>query len=141
MATLAYNSLFNDLFLGRIVVPTMVVKGLITNNSYVPSKDNHTTRANITNEVSGTGYTAGGVIVTATLSQDLATDRTTLTLGAISIPNTTVSGMRNIVYYVSNGGAASADYLIMVSDFGSDYSTSNQTISISSSTVSITNPN
>lgn len=141
MATLAFNSYFNDLHLGRIVVGTSTVKALITNGSYVPSKDNHSTRANITNEVSGTGYTAGGVVVTATLSQDLANDRTTLTLGAISIPNTTVSGMRNLVYYVSNGGASSADYLIAVVDFGSDYSTSNQTINISATTVSITNPN
>lgn len=141
MATFAFNSHFENLSLGRLEVGTSVVKALITSSSYVPSKRNHSTRANITNEVSGTGYTAGGVVVTATLSQDLATDRTTLTLGAISIPNTTVSGMRNVLYYVSNGGAASADYLIMVSDFGSDYSTSNQTISIGSSTVSITNPN
>lgn len=141
MATLAFNSYFNDLHLGRVVVGASTIKALITTSAYVPSKDNHSTRANITNEVSGTGYTAGGVTVTATLSQDLANDRTTLTLGAIAINSTTVSGMRQVVYYVSNGGQASADYLIAVVDFGSDYSTSNQTINISATTVSITNPN
>lgn len=141
MATFAFNSHFENLSLGRLEVGTSVVKALITSSSYVPSKRNHSTRANITNEVSGTGYTAGGVIVTATLSTDSANDKITLTLGAIAINSTTVSGMRQVVYYISNGGSASADYLIAVVDFNSDYSTSNQAINISSTTISITNPN
>ena len=141
MATLAYNSHYNDLYLGRVVVGTSTIKALITTSGYVPSKDNHATRANITNEVSGTGYTAGGFTVTATLAQDLATDKTTLTLGAIAATGTTVANMRQVVYYVSNGGAASGDYLLCVVDFGSDYSTSNQAINISTTTMSITNPN
>lgn len=141
MATLAYNSYFNDLHLGRLVVGTSVIKALITTSTYVPSKDNHTTRANITNEVSGTGYTAGGFTVTASLAQDLANDKVTLTLGAITANSTTVANMRQVIYYISNGGASSGDYLIACVDFGSDYTTSNQTINVSATTVSITNPN
>ena len=140
-ATLAFNSFYNDLHKGRINVDTMVVKAIITTSSYVPSKDNHTSRASLTNEVSGTGYTAGGYTVTASLSQDLAQDKTTLTLGAISAASTTVANMRGVTYYVSNGGASSADYLLCTVTFGSDYSTSNQTINISATTMSITNPN
>ena len=141
MATLAYNSHYNDLDLGRVVVGTSTIKALVTTDAYVPSKDSHSTRANITNEVSGTGYTAGGFTVTATLAQDLATDKTTLTLGAIAATGTTVANMRQVVYYVSNGGASSGDYLLCVVDFGSNYSTSNQAINISTTTMSITNPN
>lgn len=140
-ATLAFNSFFEDLFKGRFLQGTSVVKAIITTSAYTPSKDNHTSRASLTNEVSGTGYTAGGYTVTTSLATDLANDKITLTLGAIAANGTTVANMRGVNYYISNGGAASADYLICSVTFGSDYSTSNQTINISATTLSITNPN
>lgn len=141
MATLVFNSHYSDLYSGRINVNTGVFKALFTTSSYVPSKDGHSTRANITNEITGTNYPAGGVIVTATLGQDMPTDKTTLTFAAFSIANLTASGIRQVVYYLSNGGPASGDYLVCVVDFESNHSPANQTFYVSATTTNIINPN
>lgn len=140
MASLAYNSCLRDAFLGRIVIGTSIIKAMLVSNSYTENKDTHTTRADITNEVSGTGYTAGGQIITATLTQDLTTERTIVTLPSVTWANSTLSNVRKVIYYVANGGAASNDYLIGVNDLGADYSSSNNSLVIAASTLTLTNP-
>jgi hypothetical protein len=141
LAASAYNSYYMDLHKGRINVDSSVFKAILLNNTYTFSKDAHTTRANLTGEVSGTGYTSGGVTVTATLTQDLATDKATLTFSAFSLPNSTLTGVRQVVYYVANGGAASGDFLVACVNFEADYTYTNQPFNVAAATVSISNPN
>jgi hypothetical protein len=92
----------------------------------------------VTNEVSGAGYTAGGVTSAVTVTKDTANDRVDIALGQVSWSNSTITA-RKAVYYVSRGGAASADELIAVNDFGSDVVSSGGTFTLNASTVRLQN--
>jgi hypothetical protein len=140
MASLVYNSLCKDAFLGRVVIGTSVIKAMLVTSAYIENKDTHLTRADITNEVSGTGYTAGGQTITATLTQDLTTEKTIITLPSVTFANSTLSGVRKVIYYVANGGASSGDYLIGVNDLGADYSSSGNSLIIAATTLTLNNP-
>jgi hypothetical protein len=139
MASIAYNSCIRDAFLGRIVIGTSTIKAMLVTSSYVENKDTHLTRADITNEVSGTGYTAGGQIITATLTQDLTTEKTVITLASVTWASSTLTAVRKVIYYVANGGAASGDYLIGCNDLGADYTSSSNSLVIAASTLTLTN--
>jgi hypothetical protein len=138
MATLIYNSFFEDLARGNIDLDTDTFKVLLTTSTYSENKDTHTKRSDITNEVSGTGYTAGGNTVTMTITKDTANDRLDVTLGGTTWPTSTVTA-RKAVYYKSRGGAATADELIAVIDNGSDVSSTAATFTLNSSTLRIQN--
>jgi hypothetical protein len=43
-----------------IDLDTDTIKVLLVTSAYTPDQDAHTKRSDVTNEVSGTGYTAGG---------------------------------------------------------------------------------
>ena len=101
----------------------------------MPDFDAHDFRNDVTNEVSGTGYTAGGATVTITVnSVDTANNRLDITLGGTTWSTSTITA-RGAVYYKSRGGASSADEIIAYNDFGSDVSTTAGTFTLSASTL------
>jgi hypothetical protein len=137
VASVVYTSFFRDMAKGDIDLDTATVKAMLTTNSYTENKD-HDRRDDVTNEITATGYTAGGVTVTPTVSAvDTANDRITITL-----PTATWSAFtgtaRRLVYYVSTGTAAN-DPLIACVDFGSDVTRTAQTMEVSASTITIQN--
>jgi len=111
---------------------------LLTTATYTENKDTHDFRDDVTNEVTGTGYTAGGNTVTVTVTLDTVNDRLDISLGGTTWPASTITA-RKAVYYKSRGGAAAADELIVVNDFGSDVVTSAGTFTLNASTLRITN--
>lgn len=118
MADLVYNSFKSDLYKGDIDLENGSIKCLLVTSGYVPDRALHTRRSDITNEVVGAGYTAGGLELTNVVAtQDNADDEGVLDADdAIWIPSTiTASGA---VLYNSRGGAASNDELIGYIDFG-----------------------
>jgi phage protein D len=88
--------------------------------------------------VTGTGYTAGGVVTSITVTKDTVNDRLDITLGAVSWPTSTITA-RKAVYYKARGGAATADELVAVNDFGSDVTSTGATFSLALSTVRFQN--
>ena len=138
MASLIFTSFLEDLARGAIDMDTDTFKVLLTTSSYTENKDTHTKRSDVTNEVTGTGYTAGGVTCTVTVTKDTANDRLDITLGAVSWPSSTITA-RKAVYYKSRGGAASADEIVAVNDFGSDVTSTGATFSLALSTVRFQN--
>lgn len=135
MASLIYNSMLNDLAKGNIDFDTDTFKVMLVTSAYTEDKDAHSKRSNVTNEVSGTGYTAGGAAVTVTVSAlDTANDRQEIVLGGATWASSTITA-RKAVYYKSRGGASSADELVAVIDFGSDVSTTAGTFTLNSSTL------
>ena len=134
MASLIYNSCLYDESTGAIDFDTDTIKAMLVTSSYAPNKDTHLKRSDVTNEVTGTGYTAGGVAVTATVAKDTSLDRVIVTLGQISLPSSTITA-RGCVYYKSRGGASSADELIAYNDFGADITTTSQTFFVAPSTI------
>lgn len=139
MASLIYNNLFDNWARGSIDFDTDTFKVLLTTSSYTENKDTHEFRSDVTNEVAnGNGYTTGGNTVTVTVTLDTANDRLDISLGGTTWPASTITA-RKAVYYKSRGGAATADELVAVNDFGSDVVTSNGTLTLNASTLRITN--
>lgn len=138
MASIIYNSFLDDVFRGNIDCDTDTFYVLLVTSSYTEDKDVHDKRDDVTNEVSGTGYTAGGVAVTVTVTKDTVNDRIDVSLGSASWASSTITA-RKAVYYKRRGGAASADELVAVNDFGSDVITSSGTFTLNASTVRIQN--
>ena len=138
MASLIYNRALELWARGAIDFDTDTFKVLLTTSAYTEDKDAHDFRNDVTNEVSGTGYTAGGNTVTVTVTLDTANDRLDITLGGTTWPSSTITA-RKAVYYKSRGGASSADELVAVNDFGSDVVTSAGTLTLNASTLRITN--
>jgi len=90
-------------------------KELMVTDTYTHNYTTHDFRDDITNEVTGTGYTAGGVTVTAT-EITLASD--VLTFDAADTVYTTVtvtSAMAGVFYF--NVGTAATDQLVLLQDF------------------------
>lgn len=138
MASLIYNSAVNDLARGSIDFDTDTFKVLLVTSSYTPSQDNHDKRDDVTNEVTGTGYTAGGVTTACTVTQDNTNDRVTLSFAAASWATSTITA-RGAVIYKSRGGAASADNLVCYIDFGADVTSTSSTFVLGSSTITLQN--
>ncbi len=135
MASLIYNSALRDEATGAIDYDTDTFYVMLVTSTYTPNKDTHTKRSDVTNEVTGTGYSAGGTASTVTVAAvDTANDRVVITFGAVSWSTATITA-RGAVYYKRRGGASSADELIAYDDFGSDVTSTGGTFSLAASTI------
>lgn len=138
MASLIYNSCLDDLARGSIDFDTDTFKTLLVTSSYTPDKDTHLKRSSVTNEVTGTGYTAGGATSACTVTKNTTNDKITLSFAAVSWATSTITA-RGAVIYKSRGGASSADELVAYIDFGGDVSSTGGTYSVSASTITLQN--
>jgi len=138
MASLIYNSFVEDVNRGNIDPDTDTFRMLLVTSGYTPNKDAHGKRSDVTNQVTGTGYTAGGITVTCTVARNNSTDQVTLTFAAGSWASSTITA-RGAVVYKSRGGADTADELVFYNDFGGDVSTSSTTFSVGSSVITYQN--
>jgi hypothetical protein len=126
MASLNYDSCIDDVVRGNINFVSDTFKAMIVTSAYTPNKGTHTKRSDVTNEVTGTGYTAGGQTITATVTKDTTNHRIDITFSDPSWAGSTITG-RALVVYKSRGGAASADELVAYIDNGSDVSSTSGT--------------
>ena len=126
--SLTYTSFYYDTCTGAIDLDTDTFKMLLVTSSYTAAKT-HDRRNDITNEVSGTGYTAGGNAVTVTVAQDNTNSRVTIDFTVTSWTSSTITA-RGGVIYKSRGGASSADELVCYLDFGDDVSSSAGTFAV-----------
>ena len=138
MASLIFNRCLEQWAKGTIDFDTDTFKAMLTTSSYAENKDTDDFRNDVTNEVTGTGYTAGGNTVTVTVTLDTANDRVDISLGGTTWTTSTITA-RKAVYYKSRGGASSADEVIAVNDFGSDVITSGGTFTLNASTMRVQN--
>lgn len=139
MASLIYNSFIRDVLVGNIDMDTDTFKVMLTTSAYTENKDTHDKRDDVTNEVTGTGYTAGGASTTVTVAAvDTTNDDVEITIGAASWGTSTITA-RKAVIYKSRGGASSADELVCVIDFGSDVVSTAGTFTLTASTIKFQN--
>lgn len=138
MSSLIFNRALELWARGSIDFDTDSFKVMLTTSAYTEDKDAHDFRNDVTNEVSGTGYTADGNSVTVSVTLDTANDRVDISLGGTTWPSSTITA-RKAVYYKARGGASSADELVAVNDFGSDVVTSSGTFTLNASTLRIQN--
>lgn len=121
MANVIYNSFKRDVMNGSVDLDTDTIKVMLVTSSYTPNKDSHAKRSDVTNEVSGTGYTTGGAtLANKTVTADNTNDRGVFDADDVVWSAATITA-RAAVLYKSRGGLASADELVCYIDFGSDY--------------------
>lgn len=133
MASLIYNSALNDMATGAIDFYTDSFKIILVTSSYTPNKDTHTKRSDVTNEISGTGYTSGGVSTAVTVTNDTANDRIDINFADVSWASATLTAAAAVIYKTT--GTASTDNLVAYLDFAGNVISTNGTF-----TVDITSP-
>jgi hypothetical protein len=122
---------------GAIDFDTDTFKVMLVTSSYTPDKDTHDKRNDVTNEVSGTGYTAGGVTSACTVTKDTANDRVTLSFAAVSWASSTITARGAVIY--KSTGTASNDNLVAYNDFGSDVASASGTFTVGASVITLQN--
>jgi hypothetical protein len=122
---------------GSIDLNTDTFKLMLATNAYTPDIDTHDFRNDVTPEVTGTGYTTGGVtLTTVTATYDSANNRVKFDADDVSWTTSTITA-RYAVIYKSRGGASSADELLLYIDFGADVVSTGGTFAITFDSLGI----
>jgi hypothetical protein len=137
MASIVYDSFLADVFSGAANT-SHIYKAMLVTSSYAENRATHTKRSDITNEVSGTGYTAGGASITLSASLNTTTHKLTLTVGAVSWTSSTITARKLVVYKTT--GAAANDCLAVCIDNVTDLVSSSSTMTWNASTWEIPLP-
>lgn len=99
------------------------IKVSLHTSTLTPNPDTHTYFSDLTNEVSGTGYTAGGATLgTKTLTQDNTNDRGVADAADTTWTASTITARYAAVY--KSTGVSSTSPVIGIIDFGADKSSS-----------------
>lgn len=97
---------------GSIDLDGDTFKIMLTTSTYTPNQDTDDFRDDVTNEVSGTGYTAGGVTLTGvSVTYDAASNQVRISWTDPTWADATITA-RTAVIYKSRGGLSSADELL-----------------------------
>lgn len=120
---MVYNSFKKNIMNGAIDLDTDTIKVALVTSLYTPNIDTHEDMADVTNEVTGTGYTAGGAeLASKTVTADTTDDEGVFDAADVTWTTSTITA-RGAVVYKSTGTAAN-DLLICYFDFGSDKASS-----------------
>lgn len=139
MASVLFNSFKRDIMNGAIDLDTDAINVMLVTSTYTPNIDTHTKRSDITNEISGTGYTAGGsALASKTVTADNTGDKGVFDAADLSWSTATFTA-RGAVLYKARGGASSADEIIAYIDFVTDRSCSAGTFTLQWDTAGIIN--
>ena len=136
-ASLAYDSYLYDVFTGA-AVSTDTYKCALVTSSYTENRATHTKFSDVTNEVTGTGYTAGGATVVPTFTKDTTNHRLTIVFPQLTWPTSTITARKAVCY--KSTGTASTSPLVFVNDFGSDVTTTAGTFTLNASTIHFNAP-
>lgn len=119
IASAFYNSGKKKLWDGSIDLDSDTIKVAFATSSYTPDVDAHDFFDDITNEVTGTGYTAGGyTLANKSVTQDNTNNRAVFDADDLTSANTTVT-FRYTIFYKSTGTAGTSP-LICYIDWGTD---------------------
>ena len=94
-----FGLVFTALWNKEIDFDTDDIKVMLTTSLYVPDQDVHDYKNDVTNEVTGTGYTAGGAsLASKTVTYTAATNKHTLDAADTSWANSTITARVAVVY-------------------------------------------
>lgn len=133
------DSFLYDVAVGNIDLNTDTFKCMLTTSAYTYNRATHTKRSDVTNEITGTGYTAGGQAVTSIVpTNDTTNHKLSIVITPAVWSGATTLTARNLVVYKSRGGASSADEIVCVDNFSADESSSGGTFTVSPITLEYT---
>jgi len=125
MANAVYNSYKDDCIEANVAYLTDTIKVALVTNAYSVDIDAHTRFTDITNEVVGTGYVAGGeTLASKTSTQDNTNNRGVMDAADVTWSASTITARAAIVYESGTG------FLIGYIDFASDKSSSTSDFTI-----------
>lgn len=140
MASQLYNSFKRDIMNGGIDLDTDTIRVALVTSTYTPNIDTHTKWSDITNEVTGTGYTAGGeALANKTVTADNTDDEGVFDADDKTWAASTITARGAVLY--KDTGTPSTSPLIGYIDFGADKSSSNGNFTIQWATEGIVNLN
>lgn len=106
------------------------IKVLLCTSSYTPAQDTHVFHSDITNEVTGTGYTEGGATLgSKTLDYTAGTNVIKFDGADVAWTSSTITARYAVIYDDTPATSATKPLLGYV-DFGADQSTVNGTFTI-----------
>lgn len=138
MATTAklYGLGLQSAFSKEINFATDTAKAMLCTSTYVPDQDTHRYKNQVTNEITGTGYTAGGVTLTSkTVTYTAATNVLMLDAADPAWASSTLTA-RFIVFYIDTGTATTSP-LLAYADFGVDITSTASTFTYQIPTTGI----
>lgn len=138
MPSVIYDATVDGMAKGSIQFATDAFRVMLVTGAYLPDKAAHARRSDITGEVVGAGYTAGGAPAAVTVTTDLVENRTDIDLDGATWPASTITAA-GAVYYDSRGGAPEDDELVAYIDFGGDVSSGSGLFTLQPSTLRIQN--
>ena len=119
-----YGKFFQSLCNKEIDLDSDTLKLMLCTSSYTPNQDTHQYKSSVTNEVSGTGYSAGGATVgSIAVSYDAGTNKLSFDGADASWAGAVLTGgnaPRIAVLYDSSPGSDATRPLIGYVDFGDD---------------------
>lgn len=123
---------------GGIDLTTDTIKVALVTSSYTPNADTHEFFDDITNEITGTGYTAGGATLSSkSVTQDNTNDLAYFDAADASWPSSTLTARGAVIY--KDTGTPGTSPLIAFIDFGTDRTSSADTFRIEWSASGILN--
>ena len=103
-----YGNLFLAAFNKEHDLLDDTLKVMLTTSGYTPNQDSDDYKNDVTNEVTGTGYSAGGATLgSKTLTYTGATNKTVLDAADVQWASSTITA-RNAVLYNATGGGTDA---------------------------------
>ena len=105
---------------------------MLVTSAYTPDEDAHDFRNDVTNEVTGTGYSAGGNTVTPTVTHNTASNNVTVAWSAVTWPASTITARAGVIY--KSIGSPATDNLCQYVDFTSDISSTAATFTANAGT-------
>jgi hypothetical protein len=140
MADVIYNSFKAYIMDGSIDLDTDTIDVMLVTSSYTPDQDTHEDKADVTNEVTGTGYTAdGAALASKAVTIDDTDNEGVFDAADVTWSSSTITA-RGAVLYKDTGSDATS-LLICYLDFGSDQSSSAGDFTISWNSEGILNLN
>jgi hypothetical protein len=119
MADVIFNSFKRDIMNGSIDLDTDTVKVALVTSSYTPNQDTHDNFDDVTNEVSGTGYTAGGsALANKAVTADNTDNEGVFDADDVTWGSSTITARGAVVY--KDTGTASTSKLVCYIDFAAD---------------------
>ncbi len=98
------------------------IKAMLCSSAYTPDQDTHRYKSDVTGEIAGTGYVAGGKALTGvTVTYDPATNRITLDAADLSWDASTLAA-KTVVLYDSTPGSDATRPLIGYAIFDTEIS-------------------
>lgn len=119
-----YGNAFVSVFNKLIDIDTDAIKTMLTTVSYVPNQDTDDFKNDVTNEVSGTGYSAGGTTLTTPVSAYTGGTNVWNFDTDDALWSTSTITARIAVVYDSTPGTDATRPLLSYVDFGADQSSS-----------------